>query len=62
MVQIILTNLRVKPWIREERGFEGLGQAIPLLAEGPSWPSLSTWLPERPRPPAPLLPAGRHLP
>lgn len=43
-------ELKGKALDPEERGFEGLGQAILLLAEGPSWPRLSTWLPERPRP------------
>lgn len=35
MVQVILTSLRVKLWIHEERGFERLEQAIPLLEERP---------------------------
>lgn len=54
MVQIILTSLRVKPWIHEERGFEevragnpitegrapaGPG-ALPHLAP-PGWPPLA---------------------
>lgn len=40
-------ELTGKAWIHEDRGFEGVRAAIPLVGKGPSWPRLSTWLPER---------------